>query len=547
MYKRVFRGALCLGAALPLCALAQQPAPTPERVWTYRVVPGDDLFTLAKSFLGPKANWRKLQSYNEVADPLRLAPGRELRIPIGWLHVTAAMATVDFIAGRARRQSPSGELTDLALGDAIRTGDLLLTDDGANLTLKLTDASRVLVAGGSRVQMEELISFGRSGVIGTKLNVEKGEVDSRVNPKGTPGTRYDVRSPVLNLGVRGTEFRVRVADGETVTEVTEGRVAAAPGGRGPEKPIAAGFGLVAGHAAATSKVLPLPAAPGLGTLPTVYERIPLRFSWPALPGAVGYRAQVLAEDDLDRRLLDGVFEQPAAQWADLPDGRYQLQVRARSAEGLEGRDGRLVFTLKARPEPPFTATPRDEGRVYGERVEFSWTGVPAALRYRLQVATDARFETPLLDRDDITDTRFSLPLQPGRYHWRLRSIAKGDDAGPASDGVSFELRAVPPPPAVDAPKEEDGRTVIRWRARSGDDAYDVQVARDAAFTQLVLERREDLPELTLEKLPAGTYYLRVRTIESDGFVGAYGSAQQFKLPYSLWWWLAPAGLLLLLL
>lgn len=536
---------------MPLCVLAQQPAPTPKNapapVWSYRVVKGDNLYTVANNFLAPGIGWRRLQSYNRVADPLRLAPGRELRMPVGWLRAEAAVATVDFIAGRAQRQAAAGEPAPLAVGDTLNTGDLLLTDEGASITLRLADASRVLVSGGSRVRMESLLSFGKSGVLGTRVGVEKGEVDSRINPQRAPGTRYDVRTPALTLGVRGTEFRVRVG-GEAVTtaEVTEGRVAAAPA-RGPEKPVAAGFGLVAAPSDSKHELRPLPAAPGLDTLPVLYERIPLRFSWPALPGAVAYRAQVLAVDDLDKRLLDGVFEQPAAQWADLPDGRYQLQVRARDAEGLEGRDGRLAFTLKARPEPPFTTAPRDDGRVYGERVDFSWTQAPAAERYRIQVASDARFETTLVDRADLTDPNFSFALQPGRYHWRVRSIAKGDDLGPPSDAVSFDLRAVPPPPAVDAPKDEGGKTVFRWRARSGDDAYDVQVARDAAFTQLVVDRREDLPELVLPDLPAGTYYLRVRTIEADGFVGGFGSAQQFSVPYSLWWWTVPGALLLLLL
>ena len=75
----------------------------------------------------------------------------------------------------------------------------------------------------------------------------------------------------------------------------------------------------------------------------------------------------------------------------------------------------------------------------------------------------------------------------------------------------------------------------------------MQVARDPAFKELLLERRENLPELVLDKPPHGTYYLRVRTIEADGFVGPYGSAQQFKVSLSLWWWLVPGALVLLLL
>jgi hypothetical protein len=343
---------------------------------------------------------------------------------------------------------------------------------------------------------------------------------------------------------------VRVGGESTTTEVTEGRVGAAAAAArraGAERPIDAGFGVVAVAAGGVGAAQPLPAAPSLNTLPTLYERVPLGFSWPALDGAVAYRAQVFVDDSLNQRLLDGVFDRPAAQWADLPDGRYLLQVRARNAQGLEGRDGRLVFTLKARPEPPFTGAPRDEGRAYGERVEFSWTTVAAAQRYRIQVASESRFQAPLVDRSDLEATRFTTALPPGRYHWRLASIAKGDDQGPFSDSASFDLRETPPPPAVDKPAKQGDKMVFRWRARSGDDAYDVQVASDAAFTQLLLERRENLPELLLDPPRPGTYYLRVRTIESDGFVGPYGAAQQFEVPRSLWWWLAPGALLLLLL
>lgn len=531
-------------------AAAQSATPLAAPTWSYRVVKGDSLYSVARTYLAPGVGWQKLQRLNRVANPRRLAPGRELRLPVAWLRAEASVATVAFIRGQAHRERGTAEPAMLSTGDTLQPGDLLVTDAEASVTLQLADASRVLVAGGSRVRMESLLAFGRSGVISSRLGLEKGETDSRVNPAGVRGTRYDVRTPALTLGVRGTEFRVRVDAAATTTEVTEGRVgaAAAAARRGTaERPINAGFGMVAAATGGMTPAQPLPDAPGLGTLPTLYERVPLGFSWPPLEGAVAYRAQVFVDDSFNHRLLDGVFERPAAQWADLPDGRYVLQVRARNPQGLEGHDGRLVFTLKARPEPPFTSAPRDEGRAYGERVQFRWTTVAAAQRYRLQVASESRFQAPLVDRSDVDVTELGVALPPGRYHWRLASIAKGDDQGPFSDAASFELRETPPPPPVDKPKAEGDKLVFRWRARSGDDAYDVQVARDPAFKELLLERRENLPELLLDPPKAGTYYLRVRTIESDGFVGPYGAPQQFEVPRSLWWWLAPGALLLLLL
>ncbi len=574
---------LGVGSASPA---AITPRDSQTAAWTYQVKKGDTLSGVARQFLAPGIGWQRVQRLNQVGDPRRLAPGSRLKLPMAWLRAEATVATVTFLAGQAQRQSGAPDsAVPVAVGDTLRPGDLLITADGASVTLQLVDTSHVLVSGGSRVRMESLLVLGRSGVTRTRLGLEQGEVDSRINPKRDAGTRYDVRTPALTLGVRGTQFRVRVdaapspglapsttrtttpnklatranrrkaARGApapasttlltTTAEVTEGRVAAAA--RGAERSVTAGYGIVATPNGRVTVPHPLPAAPRLDTLPVAYDRLPLGFSWPAAGDAVSYRAQVLAEGNPDARLLDGVFDRPAARWADLPDGRYVLQVRARNAEGLEGRDGRLAFTLKARPEPPFTQAPEDGGRAYGDTVELRWTRSDAAQRYRVQIASESRFDPPLVDRNDLTDTQVRVPLPPGRYYWRLASIAAGDDLGPFSDTVSFELRETPPPPAVESPKTEGRAMRFRWRERSGDDAYDVQVAHDPAFTQLLVERREDLPELVLDTPATGTYHLRVRTRDADGFVGPWGSAQQFEVPHSRWWWLAPLPLLLLAL
>ena len=61
----------------------------------------------------------------------------------------------------------------------------------------------------------------------------------------------------------------------------------------------------------------------------------------------------------------------------------------------------------------------------------------------------------LLDRSNLDATELSVPLAPGRYFWRLASIAKGDDEGPFGDAQHFEQLPVPPTPALQAP-EIDG-------------------------------------------------------------------------------------------
>src|SRR5512145_3327844 len=83
---------------LPLGAAAAEPA-----TWSYRVVKGDSLYSVARTYLAPGVGWQKLQQLNRVPDPKRLAPGRELRVPVAWLRAEASVATVAFLSGGAQR------------------------------------------------------------------------------------------------------------------------------------------------------------------------------------------------------------------------------------------------------------------------------------------------------------------------------------------------------------------------------------------------------------------------------------------------------------
>ena len=75
--------------------------------------------------------------------------------------------------------------------------------------------------------------------------------------------------------------------------------------------------------------------------------------------------------------------------------------------------------------------------------------------------------------------------------------------------------------------------------------HQVQVARDAAFTDIVLDERTSRTELLWARPEPGLYHVRVRTFAVDGRAGAFGSAQWVEVPRSMWWlWLLPLLLLL---
>lgn len=532
-------------AVLLLTTLLHQSALSGGPEWSYLVQPGDTLLSLSDTLLEPEHGWRELQRHNRIVDPLRLQPGSTLRVPIEWLRREAAVARVVHIQGDAQLQRDGSAPQALSKEVELRAGDQLRTGAQSSLSLRFVDGSRLLLGPGSQLRLDQLLVHGRSAIPAMQLNLKQGTVENRVHPDAAKPPRYELRSPGLNLGVRGTEFRMQADAGGSRAQVIEGRVAAQSSGAA-EQALTAGYGLRAGGT--PQRLLP---APALGSLPELLERLPLSLSWPAQPGAIGYRAQLFEAGDTERLVAELRVNEPSARWIDvpdLPDGAYQLRLRGIDAQGLEGLSASAAFVLKARPEPPFLQVPAAEGAVYGEQVRFAWTRSTAALRYRLQlVRVDGDLGQPLVDRSDLSDTELSLTLPPGAYRWRLASIARradgSADPGPFSELQHFTLRPLPPSPAAEPP-EIGERLLLRWRAVP-QMSYELQWATDEAFSQGLRSWRGPEPQASFERPVPGRYYLRVRSLDAHGQTGPWGTVQQLDVPYPRWFWLLPLGALLL--
>ncbi|MDC6166754.1 FecR family protein, partial [Paucibacter sp. XJ19-41] len=213
--------AVLAAAALPL------QAQTAQAHWNYRIQPGDTLIGLTETYLDGKHSWRDLQRLNKVADPLKLPPGGTLRLPITWLQREASVARVLFTQGDASLLRPPSPAAALSAGTELRAGDQLRTGAQSSISLRFVDGSRLLIAPDSRLTLEQLLVYGRSALPAMQLRLDQGGADSRVQPDAAQPPRYEMRTPSVNLGVRGTEFRVQLgAAGQTRVQVLSGAVAA---------------------------------------------------------------------------------------------------------------------------------------------------------------------------------------------------------------------------------------------------------------------------------------------------------------------------------
>lgn len=498
--------------------------------WRYRVRPGDTVWDLSRKYLRPDVPWQRLQAHNGVEDPQALVPGSVFRIPVAWLRRRPAEAVVVALtgpveasaSGRFHDAAPAVEGMRLAGGSALRTGP------GASLTVELADGSRLQVQADSELHFDQLSAYGATGMVDTRLRLPRGRASHSVRPSRGPASRYVVDMPGMSTSVRGTEFRVASEDGRPRAEVLEGRVQAQGGPR--RVLLAEGRGTTldaAGHARPATALLP---AADLSQWPRELHDLPARLSWPAVEGAQGYRLQASAHEDFRTLLQDESFD-TAEAWLRLrEEGPVFVRVRAIDAQGLEGRDAQATMLVAAQPAPPFAIAPADGGHAEAPRPRLQWSGsADPARRYRVEVAGDAGFASPLAAGSGLRGTRWRVPvdLPPGRYAWRVGSIDATGREGPWSDPQPFELHAPGEGPSTET-SQADGVLQLRWRGEAEGVRYQVQVARDAAFERGMFEREVDGNSVALEGLRAGTWHVRVRALEDDGHAHPWGPTEVVK-------------------
>lgn len=156
--------------------------------------------------------------------------------------------------------------------------------------------------------------------------------------------------------------------------------------------------------------------------------------------------------------------------------------------------------------------------------EFSWTAVPGAT-FKIEVASDNAFNNVLISQNGIAENHVTLDLSTfasaTRYYWRVTTIETGK-FDKVSDVASFMTaqRDLAPQATLIYPEngaeiDDNFKFVV---ANVGADTYKLEVASDAAFTNVVQTSnylQSENGNLTLQCVIAllgeGTYYWRVST------------------------------------
>lgn len=515
-------GISLLGISAPLTTSAQAISGN----FQYHAEARDTLIGLGRRLLLEPRRWHEVQSRNHIADPRRIPRGAIIQIPYEWLKTSAESASVSSITGIVQQAGAK-----ISPGDVLPEGSVIETGSDGSVTIDLADGSVVTLQKSTTLRLDQMTRVtGVAAAHSIRLKLESGRVETVVKPHRDVG-RFEIITPVAVSAVRGTQFRdsFHGEDNRATAETLAGTVSVS-GGSGAV-PVPAGFGTRVERDQAPLPPVVLLPPPSLANLPSTNTTAVLRVPLQAVAGATSYRVQLATDAQFHAITADTVAAEDSASLAAVPDGDYWLRARSIDGLGLEGADSVRQIKQHVLPDPPQPLAPANSEKITGTHVRLAWADAAAGARYVLQVAADAAFTSPLLDRAldaamaDVDDQA------PGRYYWRVATLNAHNEAGSWSAVQSYVQRAAMSIP--DVPRLTGKQFDFTWAELPGE-SYRAQVARDPDFKHMVTEMRLEQPRWSVPKPFPGIYYLRVQAIDSDGSAGPFGEARRFVSPIPTW-------------
>jgi hypothetical protein len=268
---------------------------------------------------------------------------------------------------------------------------------------------------------------------------------------------------------------------------------------------------------------PVPIAPALGE--RLYQP-QADIAWTAVPDARGYLLQLSPTPEFDNGVIEHRLPPVVRHQETLPEGEWHWRVASLDEAGLPHLfSPHRAFIVKPLPQPPADGQSRAEDG----KAHFAWSPVKGADGYGIEIGRDDK----VVASKQAKDTTVSADLEPGKYHWRVRSQEADGQAGSWSSPSVVILPPAPPRDVkVDAATTPPTAT---WQGQAA--RYRVEVAATADFSKPVLSLETERSHASLQDLLPGTYQLRVIALGEEGAVSPPSAPVAFTLERVVPWWL----------
>ncbi|MFL0809642.1 MAG: FecR domain-containing protein [Agarilytica sp.] len=370
----------------------------------------------------------------------------------------SAYAEVMHVRGGAQKYASTGDLlSHLSIGDRLAAGDIVRTGNESSISILFADGSKLLLAENSRIVLQQMLYSEKENSAETVIQVNAGNAENRVAKQNGFGARYEVRTPAMQLAVRGTAFLVGYDEdgGKSRLSVLEGSVAAnkkipevsadagsESTGLSGEIIVNAGEGIVTAMDSELGSARNLLAGPALVDPPVkINNCVPFSLAWEEVEGAQAYKLQLLSRHNSEALLFEKLIEENQIAFESLADHDYLIRLRGVDEKGLEGNNTEHRFLLDARPSPPEVKEPLNAQSIESMKVKFRWSGINGASKFQFQVSDKEDFSNIISQVPDLPREMFgiSLPLAPGEYYWRVASINEFGCQGSYSQVQRFRV------------------------------------------------------------------------------------------------------------
>lgn len=266
------------------------------------------------------------------------APGTPPEVSIAFREPQRRpVALVQAMTGVVKSGAEPTQLVVAGKGTTLAQGDIVQTGKASVVRLALADGSFVALGADTEIKLGR-VELTKELKRAVRIDLIRGKVEAIAEPQGQ-GSSFDVVTRTAVAGVRGTRFRVGVAEeGATAVETVTGAVEL-QGSGGTKGVVMVEAGKASRVDAAGTPTKPrdlLPAVTVTGPLKGFVTRaVVLR--WTAVPGAKGYRVDFGADGEIatEQQRFEAAGPELTLPSA-LPAGHWFWRVVAVDADGFEG-------------------------------------------------------------------------------------------------------------------------------------------------------------------------------------------------------------------
>ena len=502
-----------------------------EEVVEIVVGEGDYLIKLGEEYLEDPHRWREVARINHLKNPDLIHPYQIIVIPVRLLRGIPSDGVVEFVQGDVTMQARDGqEWASLLLHDQVKEGSKIRTGDQSAVEIVFENGSSCFQKSNTLVGFLSVRKKGNS--YEQRLYLQTGRTITRILKATGREPRFEIKTPSAVCAARGTVFRTSVDSSDhTRSEVLEGKtdVEAAT----QKYLVSEGEGTLVRKGEPPLKPKKLLPPPKLKQASTIYNKLPLRFTFDPVEGAAYYRISI-AKDRNGKEIVYENIVQPGEliEIQGMDDGTYFLHALSIDEIGLEGLPSEPEeIRVRTNPLPPFISLPVNSAEYREKSLACNWLAVKDAAAYHMQIAGDHAFSQIVEERPALARTTYETrELDYGNYYFRIRSVAEDGYEGAWSDTITFAVVPPPPSPPIEPPEVDKKEMHIRWQDLGEGMSYHFQMAKDQDFTAVLIDRRLEKPEIVIQKPEEpGKYYIRVSAIDSKGYEGSFAKPQSFTI------------------